>query len=228
MLNPADADNELIIRHELVHIRQYHSIDVVALALLRAVCWACPALGLLDRAVREVHEFLADRVAIRQVPDQPARQPVEQYARFLIDYAFGVRPNVLANGFFNPSLLKRRIQMMQQRATNRWALGKYALVLPLAFTLLAMTTAREEITAVFSKPITVTGRVTSAADGKPLPGVTSVVDANTSKGTARPMQQGNYKLVNVSPLENESLALQLSWASRLKRSQRPRTKQRST
>ncbi len=197
VITPADAGNPLILQHELVHVRQWHSADVVILTTLRAVLWGCPALWLLDRALRETHEFLADRIAIRQVADQPARQGVEQYARFLVEYAFGIRPDVLTNGFFNPSLLKRRIQMMQERATNRWALGKYALVLPLAFGLLAMTTAREDITAVFGNTITITGRVTNITDGKPLPGV-SVVDANTSKGTITDAQ-GNYKLANVSP-----------------------------
>jgi len=199
VINPADANNDLILQHELVHIRQHHSADVITLATLRAVFWACPALWLLERALREVHEFLADRVAIRQVTDQPARQGVEQYARFLVEYAFGVRPDVLTNGFFNPSLLKRRIQMMQQRATNRWALGKYALVLPLAFALLAMTTAREEITAVFAKTITITGRVTNAADGKPLAGANIVVKG-TTKGTTTTMD-GHYKLDGLLPAQ---------------------------
>ena len=202
VLNPADRDNPLILRHELVHIRQYHSIDVVALALLRAVFWACPALWLLERAVREVHEFLADHVAIRQVPNQPARQGVEQYARFLVDYAFGVRPDALTNGFFNPTLLKRRIQMIQQRATNRWALGKYALVLPLVVALLAMTTARQEITAAFSKPITVTGRVTNATNGKPLPGVNIAVKGSRT-GTFTDAD-GKYQLAQLP--ENAWLA----------------------
>lgn len=196
VLNPADTDNDLILQHERVHVRQGHSLDVLAVALLRAVFWGCPALGLLDRALRELHEFLADRVAIRYAPNQSTPTTVEQYARFLVDYAFGVRPDVLTNGFFNPSLLKRRIQMMHQRATTRWALGKYVLVLPLAFALLAMTTAREEITTVFSKTITVSGQVTNAVNGKPLSGA-SVIDATTGKGTTTDAS-GRYKLGNVS------------------------------
>lgn len=176
VLNPADADNELVIRHELVHIRQRHSADVLGLTGLRAVFWAVPALWLIDRALRQVHEFLADQTALfdKQQPDT--------YARFLVEYTFGVRPDALTNGFFNPSLLKQRIVMLHQRATNRWALGKYALVLPLVIGLLAMTTAREEITNVLTqdKPITVSGQVTGP-DGKPLPGA-HVTVVGTRKG----------------------------------------------
>ena len=40
VLNPEDKNNNLIINHELVHIRQHHSLDVLGMALLRAVFWA--------------------------------------------------------------------------------------------------------------------------------------------------------------------------------------------
>lgn len=189
VLNPADADNALIIRHELVHIRQWHSADVVGMAILRAIFWAFPTLWLTDRLLRQVHEFLADK---------QAHQPTD-YARFLVEYSFGLRTNSLTNGFFNPSLLKLRIQMLHQRATARWALGKYVLVLPLVFGLLAMTTVREKITAVVSQAkddtITVSGLVTSAVDGKALPGAIVTV-ASTGKGTPTDAQ-GRYTLRNV-------------------------------
>ncbi|GAB3030364.1 TonB family protein [Spirosoma pulveris] len=201
ILNPADTDNALITRHELVHVRQWHSADVLSLGIVQAVFWGYPTLLLIARLLRQVHEFLAD---------QPATQPTE-YAQFLVDYSFGTHlslssPDTLTNSFFNPSLLKQRIIMLQQRATTRWALGKYALVLPLAFSLLAMTTAREEITiAVDSfqdEGITVTGKVTSSVDGKPLPGV-SVLIVNTRKGT-NTSATGEFTLTNVP--KNGSLA----------------------
>ncbi|GAB3945486.1 M56 family metallopeptidase [Spirosoma harenae] len=189
VLNPDDRNANSIIEHELVHIRQYHSIDVVGLSLLRAIFWACPALWLIDRMLRQVHEFLADKVV-----SKPAN-----YAHFLVNYAFGTQANTLVNSFFNPSLLKQRIIMLQQKSTTRWALGKYILVLPLALGLLAMTTAREEITEIVGQvtedTITVSGKVTSAEDGKPLPGV-AVILKNGNMGTTTDAN-GSYKLANV-------------------------------
>lgn len=189
VINPADQHNNLIIRHELVHIRQHHSADVLGLALLRALFWACPALWLIDKMLRQVHEFLADR---------EASQPTE-YARFLLDYAFGIQPDALTNGFFNPSLLRQRIQMLYQTATPRWALGKYALVLPLLLSLLAMTTARREITALVHQAtedtITVTGQITNAANGKPLAG-TVVLITGTRKGV-QTTAKGFFTLTSV-------------------------------
>ncbi|QKZ11199.1 TonB family protein [Spirosoma sp. KUDC1026] len=189
VLSPADRDNALILQHELVHVRQWHSVDVLAMQVLRSLFWACPALWLLERALRQVHEFLAD---------QQASAYERNYARLLVDYSFGLQPVSLANGFFNPSLLKQRIQMLQQRATSRWALGKYVLIAPLVLSLLAMTTARDEITdlvadRVSGQSITVSGRVINAADGKAISG--AVVMNGTKAATTN--QNGFYKLSNI-------------------------------
>ncbi|WP_018617830.1 TonB family protein [Spirosoma luteum] len=190
VLNPVDANNNLILRHELVHIRQWHSADVVGIATLRSIFWAFPTLWLADRLLRQVHEFLADKQ-----PHQPT-----DYARFLVNYTFGLQTDSLTNGFFIPSLLKLRIQMLHQRATARWALGKYVLVLPLVFGLLAMTTARENIKEIISQAtqpgIVISGLVTGP-NGKPLAGATVVVK-NARKG-ASANSEGVYTLSGLGP-----------------------------
>lgn len=200
VLNPADVDSDRIIRHELGHIRQYHTADVWGLAALRSVFWACPALWLLDRALRHVHEFLADRAASGQDRMQPT-----SYARFLVEYTFGVRPDALTNGFFNPSLLNQRIRMLHRSATSRWALSKYALVLPLALALLAMTTARKDFAAVVDPAnvetldgmSTVPERVVGATGGKPLPGAT-LVNENSRTGTATDVNSHTTITINLA------------------------------
>jgi TonB family protein len=178
VLNPADAGNSLVLRHEQVHARQWHSADVMGLAIVRALAWGCPVLWLFNRALRQVHEFLADRYALEQVT-----QPTE-YARFLVDYAFGLRPEPLTNGFFNPTLLKQRIQMLHRQATTRWALGKYLLLLPLSLLLVAMTSVPHELEALVQQAtdqrIVVKGRVTNTVDGKALPGANIYVKGKQS------------------------------------------------
>ncbi|MBD2699887.1 TonB family protein [Spirosoma sp. BT702] len=188
VLNPEDRYTGAIIDHELVHIRQHHSTDVLSVALLRALFWACPALWLIDKMLRQVHEFLADK-AIAHPAD---------YAQFLVGYAFGAQPDTLVNGFFNPSLLKQRILMLHQQATTRWALGKYVLVIPLALSLLSMTTAREELAAIVNQvanePIMVSGKVTDSADGKAIPGVSVFVKNKYYTATD---VNGRYKLTAI-------------------------------
>lgn len=189
VLNPADIDNSLVLKHELVHVKQMHSMDVLGVALVKAVFWACPALWLIDRMLRQVHEFIADLQS----------NPPSGYAQFLVDYSLGVQPVSIANGFFKPSLLRQRIQMLHRSATTRWALGKYTLVLPLALLLLAMTTDQQQLATVVDRvtgeAITVSGQITNKTDKKPLPGATVLI-AGTQTGTSTDAQ-GRFILKNV-------------------------------
>ncbi|GAB3267219.1 hypothetical protein GCM10027347_35820 [Larkinella harenae] len=184
----AQTANTPIIAHELVHIRQRHSLDILLLEVVQLAFWINPILILYKQSIQQVHEFLADAQA----------EDKHQYATFLVNYAFGVQPAALTNGFFKPSLLKERIKMLQRRTTSRWALGKYVLVLPLLVSLVAMTTARDEITQLVStvsdEKITVSGNVTDT-DGKPLAGATLVVRGTTTG--AQTNAQGRYELKNV-------------------------------
>lgn len=146
VLNPDDAQTEAVRQHELMHIRQKHSFDVLFLEVLQALCWPNPALIGYRRAIRQVHEYLADRDATPQTPTHR-----DAYARFLVSYAFHLPADSLAHSFGpdrpNSPTLKQRIQMLYQQHTRRRALWKYALVLPLATTLLAMTNVPESISA---------------------------------------------------------------------------------
>ena len=184
----AQTANTPIVAHELVHIRQGHSFDVLLLEVVQLFFWMNPVLILYKQTLQQVHEFLADAQA----------EDKHEYATFLISYAFGVQPNTLTNGFFKPALLKERIKMLQRRATSHWALGKYMLVLPLLLSLLAMTAAREQITQLVT-PVsdekgTVSGKVIDT-DGQPLPGATLIV-RNTTSGAQTDIQ-GRYELKNV-------------------------------
>ncbi|RRA99109.1 M56 family metallopeptidase [Larkinella rosea] len=206
----AQTANTPIVAHELVHIRQGHSFDVLLLEMVQLFFWMNPVLILYKRSIQQVHEFLADAQA----------EDKHEYATFLVNYAFGVQPNTLTNGFFKPSLIKERILMLHRRATSRWAFGKYMLVLPLSLGLLAMTTAREEIreeithlvTPVVDEKITVSGKVTDS-DGQPLPGATLII-RNTTSG-AQTDAQGRYELKNV-PSDAKIVASFVGYVSQVK------------
>ncbi|WP_421827762.1 TonB family protein [Larkinella sp.] len=202
----AQTANTPIVAHELVHIRQGHSFDVLLLEVVQLFFWMNPILILYKQAIQQVHEFLADAQA----------EDKHEYATFLISYAFGVQPNTLTNGFFKPALLKERIKMLQRRATSHWALGKYMLVLPLLLSLVAMTAAREQltelVTPVSDEKGTVSGKVIDN-DGQPLPGATLIV-RNTTSGAQTDIQ-GRYELKNV-PSDAKIVASFVGYVSQVK------------
>lgn len=111
----------LVQRHELAHIQQRHTWDVMALALLRAVFWFHPILWLYQQALRDQHEYAADAAVLQH-------SSVAQYGRLLLDQSIQYNPNALAHLFFH-SPLKKRILMMTNKAQGQRPLIKYAMSL---------------------------------------------------------------------------------------------------
>lgn len=121
-----------IIQHELVHIRQKHSIDIVYLELLKIICWFNPMVYLLQNSMKEVHEFIAD--------SHIAHQDVNSYTDFLVSNAYGLPETNLTNNFFNKNLLKTRIMMLHQKRSGSLARLKYLVALPLLAGMLCLST----------------------------------------------------------------------------------------
>ncbi|MDQ6477598.1 carboxypeptidase-like regulatory domain-containing protein [Dyadobacter sp. LHD-138] len=126
-----------IIRHEMVHIRQWHSLDILLIETLKVVFWFNPVLWFYKHSMQEIHEFLADE----QAPDR------DHYARFLVSYSLSAPIASLTNHFFNSSMLKNRIRMIYKNRNSKWSLGKYLMIAPVVILALALTAAREKIYA---------------------------------------------------------------------------------
>jgi TonB family protein len=123
-----------VIKHEETHVRQYHSLDVILLEILSIVLWYNPVVYLYKRSIKHIHEFIADEAACRE-------ERKEDYAMLLLSSTLGVPVNQLVNHFFNQSLLKRRIMMLHKKKSNRSALLKYGLSVPLFTCMLVFSSA---------------------------------------------------------------------------------------
>jgi TonB family protein len=112
-------DAALIIQHERVHIEQSHSRDMVFLQLLKIIFWFNPAIYLFEKALQEVHEYLADKDTVRSDNRQ-------KYMHLLVAQAFIRQPVSLLNSFNGP-LIHRRIAMIranrQPVPVNFWKIG---------------------------------------------------------------------------------------------------------
>ena len=130
-LNPDNVKEEEIseiLTHEMAHVRQRHSIDVIISELVNICCWINPFAWLMKREVRLNLEFLADR----KVMD--AGFATKSYQYHLLGLTYN-RKYGLSNNF-NFSHLKQRIIMMNKKKTNGAGHIKYALFAIPAFALL--------------------------------------------------------------------------------------------
>ena len=126
-----------ILIHELAHIRNRHSVDLLVADICIFFQWFNPASWLLKQELQNIHEYEADETVIKEGVD------ARQYQLLLIKKAVGTRLYSMANSF-NHSKLKKRITMMLKEKSSPWARMKYLYILPV--TAIAVTAfARPEI-----------------------------------------------------------------------------------
>lgn len=130
-MNPAAVkEDEIseILTHEMAHVKQHHSVDVLLAEMVSICCWMNPFAWLLKREVRLNLEFLADRKVME------AGFATKSYQYHLLGLAYNHKYGLSNN--FNFSHLKQRIIMMNKKKSNAAGHIKYALFVLPAFALL--------------------------------------------------------------------------------------------
>lgn len=110
-----------ILQHEAIHVKEWHSADVLMSELNQVFYWFNPGAWLMKTAVKENLEFLTDRTMLRMGADRKAYQ----YSLVQVSaaqYAAGIANN------FNFSHLKNRIKMMNKRKSSRLHITRYAIL----------------------------------------------------------------------------------------------------
>ena len=148
-----------ILIHEMAHVHNRHSIDLLISDICIIFQWFNPTSWLLKQELPNIHEYEADETVIRQGVN------AKQYQLLLIKKAVGTRLYSMANSF-NHSKLKKRITMMLKEKSSPWARMKYLYVLPVAaITLTAF--ARPEISNELNEISTIkVSDITSILDAK--------------------------------------------------------------
>ena len=123
--NDLAEKGDAIVLHEKAHLRLRHSVDLLLTDLAGCLQWFNPAMWLLCRELRAIHEYEADEAVLDSGVD------AKHYQLLLIRKAAGGRWYSVANSF-NHSKLKNRITMMLRKRSSRWAVARVLFVLPLA------------------------------------------------------------------------------------------------
>ena len=162
-----------ILIHELAHIRNRHSWDLLLADLCIFVQWFNPAAWLLKQELQNIHEYEADETVLREGVN------ARNYQMLLI---------------INHSSLKKRITMMLKEKSNPWARAKYLYILPLAA--LAVTAfARPEVSAVADE-ISAVKVIAPAVHDSIQPNVQPAVAAPSSALDQMPEFPGGMEALN--------------------------------
>lgn len=121
---------DIVLAHELAHIRMHHSWDTLFVSLVEVLQWFNPCIWMLDASLREVHEYEADDAVLRRGIS------ARDYQLLLIEKAVARTPYPMVNAFRH-SLLKNRITMMTKKKSSSWARLKVLYAVPLTLVALA-------------------------------------------------------------------------------------------
>lgn len=127
-----ESEKLTIYKHELVHIKELHTLDLLFFELLRIVFWFNPLVYIYQNRIKELHEYIADANAVKQ-------NGKSAYYESLLNQVFDVNNVSFTNTFFKKSLIKKRITMLQKSKSKQPNLIKYALLIPLVFGMLIYT-----------------------------------------------------------------------------------------
>lgn len=127
-INKDDYENKNIEKelftHELTHVTQKHTLDILLLELLQIFFWINPLFIWLKKAIQLNHEFLADENVINQ------HKNTFQYQYLLLNKAAWKNEYYLASNL-NYALTKKRLKMMTTQSSQAKILFKKLAVIPL-------------------------------------------------------------------------------------------------
>ena len=112
-----------ILRHELSHVRQKHSFDILFAELLMAFAWFNPVFYFFKKAIVLNHEFLADDEVLEEFSD------TQRYQNLLLE-TISKGSAIGFSSQFNYSITRKRLIMMTRKSKAITMALKKVSVLP--------------------------------------------------------------------------------------------------
>ena len=121
--NSRSIEDELFT-HELVHVTQKHSLDILFIEFLKVIFWFNPIFIFYKKAIQLNHEFLADDAIVKTYNNVPF------YQNLLLQKGSGNKTIYLASNL-NYLVTKKRLIMMTKSTSQKIALLKKVAIIPI-------------------------------------------------------------------------------------------------
>jgi hypothetical protein len=127
-VNEEDYSNRKIedelYTHELIHVTQKHTLDVLLIELIKVILWFNPVIHFYKKAIQLNHEFLADEKVATTHKNVPF------YQNLLIAKA-NANPTYYLASNLNYSVTKKRLIMMTKTSSQSTTMLKKIALVPL-------------------------------------------------------------------------------------------------
>jgi len=139
--NNRNIEDELYT-HELVHVTQKHTLDILFIEFLKVIFWFNPIFIFYKKAIQLNHEFLADEEIVKTYNNVPF------YQNLLLQKEIGTQTIYLASNL-NYLVTKKRLIMMTKSTSQNTAVLKKIAIAPIFAVLVSFlcieTVAQEKI-----------------------------------------------------------------------------------
>ncbi|MDT0643857.1 M56 family metallopeptidase [Zunongwangia sp. F363] len=133
----SEEEKQQILPHELAHVKQNHSADLLYFEIMKILFWFNPLIYIYQTRIAGLHEFLADEEVIKTTEKKT-------YYQQLLNSAFSTRNIPFINQFFSHSLLKKRIIMLKRSKSKAIAKARYSILIPLMLLMLTYVAYAEK------------------------------------------------------------------------------------
>ena len=113
-----------VLLHELAHIRQKHSYDLLLMEIAGVVCWFNPFLKKLKTSLCQVHEYLADKAVMN------TKQDPDAYSKLIMRLSHHYEAERFVHPF-SVTDLKRRINMLYIQKQSKMKAARFVATIPL-------------------------------------------------------------------------------------------------
>lgn len=121
--NNRNIEDELYT-HELVHVSQKHTLDILFIEVLKVIFWFNPLFIFFKKAMQLNHEFLADEEIVKTYNNVPF------YQNLLLQKGIGTQTIYLASNL-NYLVTKKRLIMMTKSTSQTIAVLKKIAIIPI-------------------------------------------------------------------------------------------------
>jgi hypothetical protein len=139
-----------IFKHEITHIHQKHTLDILFCQAINAILWMNPFNWLIQKELKAIHEFIADKEAV-------GNNNVEEFVTLLLQAHYGKHFLKPTHSFYYSSI-KRRLLMLTTTNKATFSRVRKLLVLPVALltvTTLSISTIESQANTMIAPAITV-------------------------------------------------------------------------
>ncbi|ASK29589.1 hypothetical protein CEY12_05470 [Chryseobacterium sp. T16E-39] len=166
-----------ILKHEMVHIEQKHSFDKIFIEVITSIFWFNPFFYLIKKELGLIHEYLADKKAVKQ-------SDTKAFAQMLLASHFS-GTQLPATSPFLSSNLKKRLKMLQTPKT-KFGYARRIFALPVLFTVAFAYMVNAKNKEIKETNIAIHDAVSQIKKEKPQTEKVSPVIIETKKDTINP------------------------------------------